>query len=340
MKLRGAISGFGEVAARAHLTGWRMRDDVSLMAIHDPVAARRHEAIRLIKNVRVYDDLELMLDGEAPEFVDVASPPAYHAAAVRAALKAHAHVLVEKPLCLSLDEFDELAALAGGGGRILMCVHNWKHAPAYRAARDAITAGKIGRVRRIALDRMRTQPAGAGGAGGRWRMSAETGGGILIDHGWHVFYLMRWLMGAEPRAVSARFDTPAGGGAEDVADVRLDFGDGRFGEAHLSWRSPARRTSAVIAGDAGTVEVDEDVVRIVDGAGRVDERRVTDKADDSYHGAWFAGVAEAFVEAITRGPSSHAAQENIAEARDALAVIAAARRSAARGGVESIVQRL
>ena len=50
-------------------------EDVAIGAIHDPVSERRHEAINLIKNVRVYDDLELMLDGEAPDFVDVASPP-------------------------------------------------------------------------------------------------------------------------------------------------------------------------------------------------------------------------------------------------------------------------
>ena len=45
-----------------------------------------------------------MLDGERLDFVDVASPPAYHAAAARMALEAGAHVLVEKPLCLARDE--------------------------------------------------------------------------------------------------------------------------------------------------------------------------------------------------------------------------------------------
>jgi len=91
-KLRGAISGFGEVAARAHLPGWRTRDDVGIAVVHDPLSVRRHEAIRLIKSVRVYDDLGLMLDGESPDFVDIASPPAYHAESVRAALNAGANV--------------------------------------------------------------------------------------------------------------------------------------------------------------------------------------------------------------------------------------------------------
>src|SRR5258708_12607829 len=107
-KLRGAISGFGEVAARAHLAGWRTRDNVAIGAIHDPISERRHEAIRLIKNVRVYDDLELMLDAEAPDFVDVASPPGLHHEAARAALSPRPHVLLEKPLHLPLIHFHHL----------------------------------------------------------------------------------------------------------------------------------------------------------------------------------------------------------------------------------------
>ncbi len=104
--LRGAISGFGEVAARAHLAGWASCPDVAIVAVHDPIAARRHAAINLIKNIRVYDDLELMLEGEKLDFVDIASPPSYHATTAQMALASGAHVLIEKPLCLEHDELD------------------------------------------------------------------------------------------------------------------------------------------------------------------------------------------------------------------------------------------
>jgi predicted dehydrogenase len=190
MKLRGAITGFGDVAAKAHLPGWRTREALSIVAIHDPISVRRHEAKRLLPNARVYDDLELMLEGEALDFVDVASPPALHAHAARLALEAGAHLLVEKPMCLAMDEFDDLARVAREKRRVLMCVHNWKYAPAYALARRMVDDGRIGAVRFISLDRLRTEPAGAGRAGGAWRSSPQSGGGILIDHGWHVFYLM------------------------------------------------------------------------------------------------------------------------------------------------------
>ncbi len=336
-KLRGAISGFGEVAARAHLPGWRTRENIAIGAIHDPISERRHEAIRLIKNVRVYDDLELMLDGEAPDFVDVASPPGMHHEAARAALRAGAHVLVEKPLALTLADFDELAAMAAEKRRVLMCVHNWKYAPAYAAARRAVEAGRLGEIRYMSIDRLRTEPAGTGGSGGKWRASAASGGGILIDHGWHVFYLMYWMLGGEtPVSISARLESPAGMDVDDVADVRVGFGAGRVARAHLTWRSPVRRTSAIIYGERGSIEIEGDRVRLTDRSGKAEDLSVTDIPDDSYHSVWFGGVAQEFERAVSQGtnPTIAVAMANLAEARVALALIDAARESAINNGIE------
>ncbi len=344
MKLRGAISGFGEVAARAHLPGWLAREAVDIRVVHDPISERRHEAIRHIKGVRVYDDLELMLDGEAPDFVDIASPPAFHAAAVRTALKAGAHVLIEKPMCLSLDEFDDLCSIARQTGRVLCCVHNWKYAPAYAKAAKLIAEGRLGAVRFISLDRLRTAPAGAGGSGGQWRASVASGGGILIDHGWHVFYLMQWLMGGEPAlAISAKLGDAGESGAEQTADLRVSFPGGRLSgnriaRAYLSWRSPVRRTSALIYGETGMLEIEGDNVRLIDSDGRIETFSAEDAPDDSYHAGWFAGVASAFERAISEGPDSPSARVNLAEARNALALTIASRESSASGSEISLAR--
>jgi predicted dehydrogenase len=332
MKLRGAISGFGEVAAKAHLVGWLTRTNINIGAIHDPIAERRHEAIRLIRNVRVYDDLELMLDGEALDFVDIASPPALHAKAARLALEAGAHVLVEKPLCLSLDEFDELAKLARAKDRVLMCVHNWKYAPSYALARRIIDEGRIGAVSALSLERLRTAPAGAGGAGGRWRSSGASGGGILIDHGWHIFYLMQWLMNEEPRGISARL-VINGAGVEEVADLRVSFPSGRFANANLSWQAAARRTSATVVGENGRLEIESDRVTLTSRQGQAQTLPVHDVPDDSYHSVWFSEVARRFEEAVAEGARSPAAQQNQREARSAVALITSARLSSKNGGI-------
>jgi len=328
VKLRGAISGFGEVAARGHLPGWLTREDVSIVAIHEPVAERRQVAMRMLKSARIYDDLGLMLDGEALDFVDIASPPAFHATTIRAALEAGAHVLCEKPLCLDLAAFDELAKLAMERARILMCVHNWKHAPAFEVARHSLAAGRLGELRFISIDRLRTEPAGGAG---KWRSETSSGGGILIDHGWHAFYLAQWLMDAAPLSVSAFLARQLGADLDDLADVRLLFPGDRLVRVHLSWRAPLRRTSTTLYGDRAMLEIESDRVILTERSGGIEDLSVPDAPDDSYHSSWFGKVAEDLERAIASGVSAAVVSSNLLEARTALMVIFAARQSAASG---------
>jgi predicted dehydrogenase len=326
VKLRGAISGFGEVAARGHLPGWLTREGVGMVAIHEPIPERRQLAMRLLKNARIYDDLGLMLDGEAPDFVDIASPPAFHTATIRAALDAGAHVLCEKPLCLSVAEFDEVTKLAATRSRVLMCVHNWKLAPAFEAARTALASGRLGNLRFISIDRLRTEPAGGDG---KWRSEVASGGGILVDHGWHAFYLAQWLFDDAPISVSAFLARHQETNLDEVADVRVLFPGDRLVRVHLSWRAPSRRTSTVLYGDEAMLEIEGDRVILTDRSGKVEDLSVKDARDDSYHSAWFGRMAQEFEQAIIDGPSGPAASRNLAEARIALQIILGARESAA-----------
>ena len=337
--LRGAIAGFGEVAARAHLAGWGTRADVQIVAIQDPVSARRHAAINLIKNIRVYDDLDLMLDGERLDFVDIASPPAYHGATAARVLEAGAHVLIEKPLCLESGVLTELTAAAAAAARVLMCVHNWKYAPAYRRAYELIGSGRLGDVTHLVLDRLRTAPAGPSGGGERWRLDARMGGGILIDHGWHVFYLMQWLLGGQrPTAVAAELGYLPGTNVDDLARLRVEFAAGTA-DAHLSWRADTRATTARIEGTDALLAIDGNRLELRTRAGDREDCSVVDATDDSYHPIWFAGMAADFILAIEQGSKGPLMTTNLAEAASAVELTAAAHASARAGGARLALAR-
>jgi predicted dehydrogenase len=303
---------------------------VEIVAIHEPVAARRQAALRAIKNIRVYEDLDLMLTGEAPDFVDIASPPAYHPGAARAALEAGAHVLVEKPLCLNTRELSDLRALAASKARLLICVHNWKHSPVYRRAFEEVSAGRLGTPRYCALSRLRTQQAG----GAPWRIDPVIGGGgILIDHGWHVFYLMQWLMGERaPLSVTARLGIFPPGLVDEVADLTITYPGGVLGYIHLSWRAPARRTSALIYGDEGLLQIEENAITLICRSGASEVLTIAEEHDNSYHPAWFAALAQEFERAIAQGPQGQIALCNERETAGALAMLEAAKASHAVGG--------
>ena len=337
MTWRGAISGFGAVATHAHLPGWMSRRGINIVAIHDPMAARRHRAINLIKNVRVYDDLELMLDGEALDFLDIASPPAFHAAAAKLALEASVNVIVEKPLCLHASELAALSDLAERNERLLICVHNWKYSPAYRRAHELICAGRLGPVRYASLIRMRDRPAGSGSGevvdGERWRLDSKAGGGILIDHGWHAFYLARWLMGGdEPRSVSSHLRFDQNSGVVDFADLWIEFPGGRMVNVLLTWGAPVRRTTTIIVGTEGLLEIEGDRILLTERSGRTADCSVTDVQEDSYHASWFKGAAADYEQVLNHGPRSQEARVNLHEAATALMLTAAARQSAAQEG--------
>jgi predicted dehydrogenase len=318
VKIRGAISGFGNVAARGHLPGWQKLPEVEIVAVHEPVPERRHEALRLIKNVRVYEDLELMLSGERLDFVDVASPPSFHFETARRALEAGAHVLVEKPLCLSLAEFDALESQARKQDRALFCVHNWKNSPAYAMAIASARSGKLGSLRRIEMVRLRTEQAG----GAQWRIDPSTGGGgILIDHGWHVFYLMHAIAGSEPQTISARLTCDPKIGIDVEAEISVSFGPDLSGFAYLSWRAPVRRTTALVYGDDALLELTMDQAVLTARTGEITRTVFSELPDDSYHADWFAAVGGEVVRAIQIRKGFHACCENLSEARNALGMM-------------------
>ncbi|MGH7183901.1 MAG: Gfo/Idh/MocA family protein, partial [Nitrospiraceae bacterium] len=86
--------------------------------------------------------------------VAIATPAEAHADAVREALLAGKDVFVEKPLCLSVEEGEELVALAKKKDRILMVGHLLWYHPAVLKLKDLIAAGELGKIRYIYSNRL------------------------------------------------------------------------------------------------------------------------------------------------------------------------------------------
>ena len=187
--LRGAIIGLGNVALDGHLPGWSARDGVEIVAVTDVQRDRRAEAATRLPGARWFDTAEALLQHTGLDFVDICTPPSSHAGLIERALTRGLHVLCEKPLVSSPAELDVVSRLAAERARVLHTVHNWHHAPIVRRAAELVRAGAIGPVRRVTWQTMRVRPAAPRDPQGvNWRLDpAVAGGGILTDHGWHVF---------------------------------------------------------------------------------------------------------------------------------------------------------
>ena len=96
--------------------------------------------------VRATVSYEDVLADPAVAAVAVATPAATHFDLARAALEAGKHVLVEKPMTLTVAEGEKLVALARESGLVLMCDHTYCYTPAVQRIRDLIRSGEIGEV--------------------------------------------------------------------------------------------------------------------------------------------------------------------------------------------------
>ena len=333
--LRGALIGLGNVALHGHLPGWRRRRDVEIVGGTDSRPEQRAVLVAHAPGARWYATTAELLSEAAVDFVDICTPPASHAPLIRQALERGVHVLCEKPLVGALDDLAPLVRLAAKTGRVLHTVHNWHHAPIVRRTTELIREGRIGRVNHVVWHTLRTRPAAVGDErGGNWRVDpAVAGGGVLTDHGWHVFYVVQRWIGAQPRSVNATLERRryTSWGVEDTASVRVTYGEATA-EILLTWASDVRRNWAEVSGTAGVLELRDDTL-VLKGDGGADLSWPCPPAmsDGSHHPDWFDGVASQFLAEAT-GEARRGT--NLAEASLCVALERGARESSREGGRE------
>jgi predicted dehydrogenase len=334
IKLRGGIIGVGNVALHGHLPAWGARRDVEIVAVTDARNDRRAACAAALPGARWYDSVDALVEDPRLDFVDICTPPASHAGVIRRALQRGLHVLCEKPLVRTTEDLAWVASLADKSRRVLHTVHNWHHAPIVRRTSELVQEGAIGAVCRVVWHTQRTRPAApADESVPNWRIDpAVAGGGILTDHGWHVFYLLRRWIGAMPTAVSAQLDRRRHVtlSVEDTASVRVTF-PAATADILLTWAADVRQNWAEVVGTKGRLELRDDTLvwhRGMPSAAR-QWRCPPALSDGSHHPDWFHAVVDEFLAEVT---SERPKRENLAEASLCLALESAARESSRHAG--------
>jgi predicted dehydrogenase len=328
--LNGALVGFGQVAQNAHAPAFRGREDFNIAAVADADPERLRLAAAALPGVRTYPSLEALLAAENNlDFVDLATPPWLHGKQVLAALDRGLHVLCEKPLTLSREEFRRVAARSRLRGRTVFTVHNWAYSPIWTKLRELVTSGALGEVRHVQLHALRTKPAANAGPGD-WRTDAHlAGGGILVDHGWHNLYLLRRCLNgssAAPLQTQASFHRPTPGAAEDEATVFYAF-PAATALLRLSWRAAARSNWALLQGSDAALELRDDHLLLTRGTAPPQRFDFPQKLSaGSAHPEWLSAMLPDFYDEVT---DLGARGRNLEEAGFALDLI---RRAYGAGG--------
>lgn len=324
---RGAVVGFGEVVRKGHLPGWIEAPDFELVAVVDADPERLALARQDLACVHTYNSLPALWAEEKLDFIDIGTPPTFHGGIAAAALAHGVAVLCEKPLTTHLAEYRLLERASRERGVALHTVHNWHFAPAYRRVSEVLRTGRVGRVRHMVV---RVERNGCtGGNLGNWRLLGEVaGGGILVDHGWHAFYLVISLSGEEPCSVRATVERRRYRHVEveDTARCWVQFPTATA-DIELTWAGTRRWTEWRIFGEEGQILLLDGELTIDDGQS-VTREALPRLSEGSYHPEWFGGVLQEFRAALENPQRS-----NLRESGWCVALLHQAYRSAHAGGV-------
>lgn len=249
----GAISG-AHVRALQSLAG---RAELVGVADLDFAKARR---LAEETGARAYDSIEAMLAGERLDVVNLCTPPNVHADGAVAAMRAGCDVIVEKPADVSVAATDRILAATRETGRKATVVSQHRFDPSTLAVKQAVEAGRFGRLTRVVGEVRWWRPQPYFDAV-PWRGELQvTGGGALMSQSIHTLDLMLWMMG-EVEEVFAYAATLAHRGieVEDQLVGTLRFRNGALGILEASIVAyPGLSTRIEISGDRGSATIDGD----------------------------------------------------------------------------------
>lgn len=227
------------------------RSELAAVASRDPAKGREYAAAKGIPTA--YGSYEELLADPRIDAVYIALPNALHCEWAVKAAQAGKHVLVEKPIAISLDELDQMTQAARTHGVTLFEAFMYLHHPQTRRALELIGEGKLGELQLVQSWFHFYLPAENAG---NIRLSAGLSGGSLWDVGVYPNSLAITLLGAgAPETVWA--DRIVGESGVDVAmRGQMHFAGGKVAQISSGFRTPFRE-GAFIVGDAGILQIPE-----------------------------------------------------------------------------------
>jgi predicted dehydrogenase len=210
----------------------------------DPDPGALQAAAKSVRGLETAGDVGIALGRADIDAVIVATPAAQHYAQAKAALEAGKHVFVEKPLALTVEQAEELVALAKRQGKTLMVGHTFLHNDAVQWVKRMIDSGELGEVYYAYLQRLNL---------GRVRQDVDA----LWNLAPHDIAIALHWFGETPVEVTHSGVAFIQEGIDDVAFVNMRFPSGRFAHIHVSWLDPSKTRRAVVVGSKKMVLYDD-----------------------------------------------------------------------------------
>lgn len=223
--MRVAVIGLGSAGTTLHLPALAGLPGVESVGVD--VNAERRSTAAATFGIPVFESLEALVASGLPDVVVVGTPPDSHAEYCLRAFDIGANVICEKPFVSSLAEADRVLEAARTSGRRIALNHDFREMPIFRAVRDAVSSGETGSLVFAQVWQLMDMPPWAE-PGWRGQMLQRT----LHEAGVHLVDFLMALFGERPVAVDARTSTCGvrEGETDAVALVILEFSRGRLAQ--------------------------------------------------------------------------------------------------------------
>ena len=254
--LKFALLGCGRISKRhSELLGHGIIEGAELVAACDIVESKARK-IGDAFNVPVFTDMHSMLEQVDIDVVVVLTESGNHARHAIAAANFGKHVVVEKPMALTLEDADRMIHACDRAGRKLFVVKQNRFNVPVIKTREALESGRFGKLI-LGTVRVRWCRPQSYYNQDEWRGTWAMDGGVLTNQASHHVDLLEWMMGDVESVHAMSTRALADIEAEDTAIVNLRFTNGALGiiEATTAARPKDLEGSLSILGETGTVQV-------------------------------------------------------------------------------------
>ena len=226
----------------------------ALVAVADRDQENRAAAKQAFPNVDVLDDYRELVARDDIDVIDIVVPSHLHYQISAAALEAGKHVLVEKPMVLTIPHCDELIELARLKGKVLAVDHEMRLSSLWGRVKQLIDDGLVGTPQYVLLELSRF-PYRLGSEG--WRFDINRVGNWILEEPIHFFDLARWYMSGhgEPLSVYGRANSkqPDHPELQDNFTTILNFSQGGFAVISQTLAAFEHHVTCKVTGTKGSI---------------------------------------------------------------------------------------
>lgn len=217
---------------------------VRLVACADSREERIAAFSKQYPETHLYTDHRTLLDEGGIDAVVVATPSSTHSTIVRDCLRSGKHVLVEKPMALSVTEATSMMQAAADSGCTLMIGHTFLFNPVVRWIKHYLGEGALGRLYYLYFQRTGLGPI---------RRDVN----VLWDLAPHDLSMLRYWLCQAPLEITARGESYLRAGTDDVAFLTLRFPGNVMASIHVSWLDPIKTRRVTIVGERKMLVFDD-----------------------------------------------------------------------------------